>query len=303
MTNAADLMRAVARIHGLLGGPISEPAWPAVGNEVNIVGGGTDRYAIRIPRDRVQNEEFAVEAWCAERAREHAIPTADVVAEGMVNAVAYSVQRFVAGASGETVRSAELWRTLGGYARMIKTIPLEDAPDALFSLFGRDLPAAWRAHLDYNIDSLDVVDPLLELGVYDRAAQSRLRTIVESLRYHSFDFGLSHGALTLRNLLVDPGRAPVLIDWGSASTGPVPHTDLLNLLRNHDKLNNPRDDELTLFTQGYGVDLDTLRPQLDAMRALAAIDLVRWAREHHPDPVDQTIDAARERVTDRSQRR
>src|ERR1035437_2704503 len=136
MTNAPDLMRAVARIHGLLDGPISEPAWPGVVNEVNIVGGGTDRYAIRIPRDRVQNEEFAVEAWCAERAREHAIPTADVVAGGMVNAVAYSVQRFVAGASGETVRSAELWRTLGRYARIINAIPLDDAADALFSRFG-----------------------------------------------------------------------------------------------------------------------------------------------------------------------
>jgi hypothetical protein len=93
MTNAPDLMRAVARIHGLRDGPISEPPWPGVVNEVNIVGGGTDRYAIRIPRDRVQNEEFAVEALCAERAREHAVPTADVVAGGMVNAVAYSVQR------------------------------------------------------------------------------------------------------------------------------------------------------------------------------------------------------------------
>jgi aminoglycoside phosphotransferase (APT) family kinase protein len=144
VTNAADLIRAVARIHGLPDGPLSEPGWPGVVNEVNIVGSGTDRYVIRIPRGRGRAEEFAVEAWCAERAREHAVPTADVVGVGVVNAVAYSVQRFVAGASGETVRSAEVWRTLGRYARIINAIPLDDAPDALFSRFGRDLPAAWQ---------------------------------------------------------------------------------------------------------------------------------------------------------------
>ena len=132
--------------------------------------------------------------------------------------------------------------------------------------------------------------------------QSRVKAVVESLD-HSFEFGLSHGDLALRNLLVDPGRPPVLIDWGSAATGPVPHTDLLNLLRNHEELDNPRDDELTFFSEGYGVDLDALRPQLDAMQTLSAIDLVRWARDHRPDLLDQTIAAARERVTAPSQRR
>jgi len=303
VTNAADLIRAVARIYGLPDGPLSEPGWPGVVNEVNIVGSGTDRYVIRIPRGRGRAEELAVEAWCAERARAHAVPPADVVGVGVVNAVAYCVQRFVVGASGETVRSAEVWRTLGRYARIINAIPLDDAPDALFSRFGRDLPAAWRAHLDYNVDSFDDADPLIELGVYDRAVQSRVKAVVESLRYHSFEFGLSHGDLALRNLLVDPGRPPVLIDWGSAATGPVPHTDLLNLLRNHEELDNPRDDELTSFSEGYGVDLDALRPQLDAMQTLAAIDLVRWARDHRPDLLDQTIAAARERVTAPSQRR
>lgn len=297
MTTQADLIRAVARIHGLPNGPISEPAWPGVVNNVNIVGSGADRYVIRTPRDRGEGtEEFAMEEWCAGRAREHAIPTADIVGVGVVNAVAYSVQRFVAGANGETVRSAELWRTLGKYARTINTIPLADAPEALFSRFGRDLPAAWRAHLDYNVDSLDDADPLLELGVYDRAEQSRVRGIFESLRYHPFEFGLSHGDLALRNLLVDPGRPPLLIDWGSAVTGPVPHTDLLILLRDHDRLDNPRDDELTFFSEGYGVDLDALRPQLDAMQTLAAIDFVRWARDQSPDLLDQAVVAARERV-------
>jgi aminoglycoside phosphotransferase (APT) family kinase protein len=303
MTSAADLLRAVARIHDLPDGPISEPAWPGVVNWVNIVGSGTDRYVIRTPRGRVRAEEFAIEAWCAGQAREHAIPTADILGVGVVNAVAYSVQRFVAGANGETVRSAELWRTLGRYARTISAIPLADAPDALFSRFGRDLPAAWRAHLDYNVDSLNDADPLLELGVYERAEQSRVRCIVESLRDHSFEFGLSHGDLALRNLLVDPGRPPVLIDWGSAATGPAPHTDLLNLLRDHDRLDNPRDDELTFFSEGYGVDLDALRPQLDAMQTLASVDLVRWARDQRPDLLDQTIAAARERVTGLSTRR
>jgi aminoglycoside phosphotransferase (APT) family kinase protein len=297
MTTQADLIRAVARIHGLPNGPISEPAWPGMVNKVNIVGSGADRYVIRTPLDRGEGtEEFAMEAWCAGWAREHAIPTADIVGVGVVDAVAYSVQRFVGGANGETVRSAELWRTLGRYARTINAVPLADAPDALFSRFGRDLPAAWQAHLDYNVDSLNDADPLLELGVYERAEQSRLRGIVESLMDHPFEFGLSHGDLALRNLLVDPGRPPVLIDWGGATTGPVPHTDLLILRREHDRLDKPRDDELTFFSEGYGVDLDTVAPQLDAMQTLGAVDFVRWACDQSPDRLDEAVAAARERV-------
>jgi hypothetical protein len=84
LTPDPELVRAVARIHGIPNGPISEPVWPGVVSKVSIVGSGADRYVIRTPRDRMRAEEFAIEAWCAGRAREHAIPTADVVGVGVV---------------------------------------------------------------------------------------------------------------------------------------------------------------------------------------------------------------------------
>jgi hypothetical protein len=180
-------------------------------------------------------------------------------------------------------------------SRVISTIPIgDDAPPGLFNRFGRDLPSAWAQHLTYNLDQLDDDDPLLGLDVYQPEGQAGLRTALQSLRAAHLTFGLSHGDLALRNLLVDHPHPPVLIDWGAASTGPMPHTDLLYLLAHRDESGNPNDGEVAAFAVGYGVDLDRVLPELSAMRTLSALDLVRWARERRPDRLAYFVAAAQD---------
>lgn len=77
------------------------------------------------------------------------IPTAEVVANGILDGVPYGVQRFAIGKRGDTVTGSELWSALGRYGRVINAIPTDDsAPAALFTRFGRDLLSAcsyeWR---------------------------------------------------------------------------------------------------------------------------------------------------------------
>lgn len=250
---------------------------------------------LRTPRQPRPPEEFAVEAWCSSRARELGVSTPPILHTGVLGGRSYSVQRWVRGADGESRRTPELWRTLGRYAETIADVPLDEAPPTLFSRFGRRLDAAWRAHIRYNIDQLGRDDPLVDLGVYQRTDRARLRETFLRLERRNLRHGLVHGDLALRNLIVppEPSAPPVLLDWGSATTGPLPHLDLVLLLGNRDERANPTDLEIAHFLEGYGRQDPPLLAEIQEVRLLQAVDLTRWALAHAPDRVAQTALTAR----------
>ena len=289
------LVRAVAGRHGLPAGPVERPARLGGVNEVLVVGRGEQRYVLRVPRQPRPPEEFAVEAWCSARARELGVATPAVLHTGVLDGRPYSVQRWVEGADGETRRAPELWRTLGRYARTIAEVTLDDAPPALFSRFGRRLDEAWQSHVRYNIDLLGRGDPLVDLGVYPLRDQSRLRAVFLRLERQDFRHGLAHGDLALHNLLVPdgPSAPPVLLDWGSATTGPVPHLDVALLLRNRDERGNPTDAEIDHLLDGFGLRRPEFAAEVAEVRLLQALDLVRWALARAPARVAQTVVDAR----------
>jgi hypothetical protein len=172
----------------------------------------------------------------------------------------------------------------------------DQTPDALFSRFGHDLPQAWRDHLQYNVDQLVTTDPLIGLGVYELGRQSSVRARLTDLQATDFTFGLNHGDLALSNLLVPEHGAPVLIDWGSARTGPAPFLDFVGLLTAHRVQNDPSDLELLAFAHGYGISLDEISETLENLALLDALDLVRWAIDQRPDLLAQVAESAREHV-------
>jgi Phosphotransferase enzyme family len=201
------------------------------------------------------------------------------------------VQRFATGKPGDTATGSELWSALGRYGRVINTISADDsAPAGLFGRFGRDLPSAWEAHVEYNVGKLDAADPLLRMGVYSSQQQDRLRGTLTGLSEIPMRFGLSHGDLSIRNLLVSAGASPVLIDWGCGSFGPVPLTDLVVLDRDARNAGSPSDAEFHAFAEALGVDLQQVRGTLDDYRQLHLLDLVRWATDQRPDRLVDTID-------------
>src|SRR5690606_28129773 len=128
---------------------------------------------------------------------------------------------------------------------------------------------------------LDADDRLLYDGAYRREDQPLLRALISHLSTAHFDFGLAHGDLAPRNL-ISCGREspPVLIDWGTATTGPAPWTDLQRVYQwaVHDE--SISHEALTDFAIAAGTPLDsiTLR-RLAQLTVLRFLDLARWARD------------------------
>lgn len=292
-TDAALVARIVDGC-GLPAGPVSELVGLGSVNRVFVVGSPGSRFVVRIAIDPLRAEEFTTEDWCLRRAAAAGILSPEPLAHGVLDGAAFGVQRYVEHLPHERTDRRAVWRELGRYARCVNQLTVtDDAPSGLFSRFGRDLPTAWRAHLEYSLGELNRADPLVTLGVYGPAERRRLRQAISSLGETELSFGLSHGDLAPRNALRRADGSLVLIDWGSASCGPVPYTDLL-VLQRPDDLAGPNAGDLAAFAAGYGIELGDLDETLAAIRVLSALDLVRWALERRPDRLTELGAAARE---------
>lgn len=144
------------------------------------------------------------------------MPTAVTIGNGVLDGTPWGVLEYVAGVTpedGEQVR-----RTPGEYARTIAGIDPAPGPDPLFGRFGRDLPQAWRRHVDFNVAALGAGAPLIPLGVFEISAVARIVDVLRRTEDPVGGFGLSPGNLSVRNLVREPAG------W-SSSTGGVPGRD------------------------------------------------------------------------------
>lgn len=262
-------------------------ALPGVVNRVFRVAGPGHDWVIRYPQDVRRTNVFPVEIWAGHQASLLGIPTPPVVATGHLEHRPYVVVDHIEPQEGRSI--GDSWRWLGRYAAVMSAVPLHEAPQKIFSRFGRDLPIAWRAHLDYNRDALSEADPLIADCIYRPSELGRLRALIEQRRSVGFAFGLADGDLAPRTLI--PRRAPlppVLLDWGTATSGPTPWTDLQRVYAwcEHDQTVSRA--ALDQFAEGAGLALD--RQAMAVLRQLSAVrylDLARWARKQRPDLYQQ----------------
>lgn len=297
------LARRIAERHGA--DPATVDALPGVGrvNHVHIARRGDEQVVIRFAIDPLRADEFDAERWCIARARAAGITAPAPVAHGSLDGVPYLVLQYVPGRPGTEIAPEHAWHRLGRFAADVAALePGEDAPAGLFSRFGRDLPAAWRAHVRYNLDALGGGDPLIARRVYAAADAQRLAAVIRSLLDAPLTFGLSHGDLAPRNMIVQEGTGQdaALIDWGGASAGPAPWTDLEMVYRWHltalpEGFEVPvTADDLAAFARGCGIELAAVTPLLEALVLLRSLDLARWAKDVRPDLLPQyAAEAAR----------
>jgi len=303
MTRDEELVREIAELQGLRPGRVDPVRGQGSVNRVFVISSDTSRFVVRFPVDPLRRDEFDVETWCLTQADAHGIPSPQVVARGHLRKVPYLIQTFVEGTPATQHPAAESRRTLAAYARVVHTIPLTaDAPDGLFSRFGRDLHLAWQAHLTYNRDQLSSDDLLIKLGVYPADLQPRLRSGLTRLGSLEWSYGLRHGDLAPRNLLVPPAGLPVLIDWGSASAGPVPYGDLLPAVKMHRATGQPSTADLHAYAADLGTPLEQVVDIIEDLLLLDALDLVRWAIDQRPDRLGDVVASAQLHIQAMQQR-
>ena len=283
-TASSDDAELAARVVSLHGGQADAVvALTGVVNRVFRVSGPHTDWIVRFAVDDQRPDEFPTEMWAARHASDSGVPAPELVAYGHLDARPYLVVEHV-----EAYRDPDpdqAWRWLGRYAARLARVPLDEAPEQVFSRFGRDLPLAWRAHLTYNLDALSGWDPLLEDGVYQAGDRDRLRASIERLMEADFSFGLAHGDLAPRNLVLQrPPLPPVLLDWGTATTGPAPWTDLQRVYAWTTYDRTVTGSALAQFAEACGLSLDEpTTAVLEQMSAVRFLDLARWARERRPD--------------------
>jgi len=275
---------------------------------VRIWGDGVD-VVVRTPRDLTGSapDTYPAERWAAEHAARHGVPTPRVLAcEPEFGEAPLMIVEHVTSIDSDR----DPWHDLGRLAAALAEVPLDPAaaggpadddarvPDALLTRFGRDLPEAWRRHLRYGLDSLVPGDRLLGLGVYTEQQRGPLRAALEQLEVESAGWrhGLVHGDLAPRNLVPRGADDPVLIDWGTARTGPVPWLELDRVHRWSALEDLVTVDELRRFADGVGVDLDDALPTLRRLALLHHLDLVRWALERRPDRLAREVEEARRAI-------
>ena len=227
-------------------------------------------------------KEYTKEVWCIDKAAERGVPVATVLDVGVIEEHAYMVQAYIAGDEGRDSQfpRGDIWRQLGRYARVIHSIEVAGFGPKLQDLTQGDSHESWLEYLNYNIESLNENDELLRLRVLTQSQSKVIRAIFEDLKREAFNFGLNHGDLSLKNVIVDESGKVNLIDWGSAEAGIVPHHDLIQMLKLNMLENDPDDVAIKSFLHGYGIsqsEFEQMRPTLESLLLLRAVDKLRWA--------------------------
>ena len=170
-------------------------------------------------------DEYAREHRWLTHAASVGIPCPRVLATGWLGSTSYIIQTFISGVNGEesSLDPLLLWRELGRLARLIHSIPVEDAD------------AKWRKYLARVIAGMTDHDVKIALGVYRASQQDEIKRVFEKLGAVAFRYGLNHCDLHPKNTLVDENGTVFLLDWGSTSrdVNLVPHGELVSLLWYH----------------------------------------------------------------------
>jgi len=181
-----------------------------------------------------------------------------------------------------------VWNKIGNYARLIHNIPVSglglDSEDLTGATFNSSRNK-WNRYVTYNIESLTSEDRLLKLGVLNSTQSKKIIKLLENLIQKQFTFGLNHGDLSLRNIIVSPMKIVSIFDWGSAEAQIVPHHDIGEILKSSLKSDSP---EFRSFLNGYGLSESGYRQIEDdvhSLMLLRAIDKLRCAIDKHPKDV------------------
>ncbi len=254
-------------------------------NRVYLVSANENSVIIRL-NSKEELARFQKEAWCLEQASAVDVPSPNLIDIGVVKDTAYMILSYIEGRNGVDIveNKPKVWRVIGSYAKKINSMTTNGFGESMVSpgVFADN----WERYLNYNIDSLDSNDKLLEIKAITREQSSIIKERFVKLKDKKFEFGLIHGDLSLENVIVEDVKV-TLIDWGVAEATIVPHMEIVDLLQNQLSDDSPLFDE---FLGGYGMSrekYELIRPEIKALALLQAMDKLRWAVDKKPDQITE----------------
>jgi len=270
-------------------------------NKVFIVEAPNTKLVVRMGDQNECLNEYTKEAWCIDKAAVRGVPVATVIDVGVIEEHAYMIQAYIAGDEGRDSHfpRSHIWRQLGRYARLIHSIEVAGFGLTLQDLTQGDSRESWLEYVNYNIESLNENDELIKLKVVTHSESRVVKEIFEDLKRKAFNFGLNHGDLSLKNVIVDESGKVNLLDWGSAEASIVPYHDLIQILKMNMLENDPDDTAIQSFLDGYGIsqsEFELMRPTLDSLLILRAFDKLRWAIDWGLEGLKRFMTEARQAV-------
>lgn len=263
-------------------------------NQVFVVTTERGKLVVRLNADR-GFDEFRKEAWCIEQAALCGVLGPTVLGLGQKDGYSRMVQSFLEGMVGSegAIDAIAAWKAIGRYAKSIHAIQDYGFGLVLSDIRDRIFLQRWQRHVTYNIGSLTPKDKLIELGALTPDQSPLVRARFQALLGKRFTFGLNHGDLSLKNVIVGPRGEVFLFDWGSAEAHVVPHHDIGEIL----KSSLPRRSAgFDAFLDGYGLSADRygeLEHDLHGLMLLRAIDKLRWAIDQHPVDIPSMVETVR----------
>ncbi|KKI89450.1 hypothetical protein WQ54_26680 [Bacillus sp. SA1-12] len=263
-------------------------------NQLFIVRSNNNEIVVRLNHDRRAMIEYEKESWCIDQAIQSGIPSPDVLAVGQYGETPYMILSLVEGEHGENsqIENKYIWRKIGQYTKAFHSIKvsgfgeiLADRDSGAFEApLHENFDGTWLGYIKYNINSLTAEDELIKLGILTIHQSETIKKRFERLLEQPFQFGLTHGDLSLKNTIVNKDGLVSLLDWGSAAVNIVPHWDLILCLQCliDGKLNAA---EFQAFLEGYGITRSqflSMEKDLHTLILLNAFDKLRWAIDCNP---------------------
>lgn len=255
-------------------------------NEIYIIELAENKLVIRIsPESNIS--QFEKEKWGMEQAVRVGVLVPKIIKVGTYESTVYMIQEYIDGLHGtdDSVDKTFIWKELGRYAKAIHSISSKGFGDYMSSpgVFGGD----WNRYVDYNIQGLDESDKLLSMNVLTAEQSKKIKTLFENLKEEAFNFGLNHGDISLKNVIVNNDKV-VLLDWGSSESHVVPHFDIVEVLQSSFDFDS-ENQYFKAFISAQGItdeDFLNLKPSVDAVILLRAIDHLRWAIDKKTEKVE-----------------
>lgn len=234
--------------------------------------------------DVYEYSRFLKEGWCIDQAIKTGVSSPEALVIGKNNQYAYMLTRYIDGRNGTEIPSTQrTWKELGQNLAKIHRVTTRGFGESLEDM-EHNTRANWEKYLDDNISALASGNEFLSTSTLSGAQAAELRRLFESLRKNEFQFGLCHGDYSLANTILTDSKLWI-IDWGSASSGVIPHHDFSVIL---DESLSEDGNEFKALLEGYGLSIDefiTIRKDMKILQLLETVDKLRWALDKSPKRV------------------